>query len=400
MAAVDIYSTGTVSVANGDTEIVGAGGANWSNPNAKPGDSIVIAGNTVTIIDVVNATHLTVLPWPFANVAAGTYAILQTSVRRSAGGDAMVDTAAVFSGLRTKGLYVFVDPDATAPDPSLGREDQFAFQASTKKLWLKTGGVWVFQGIYKGFNITGPYDNDRTYSVGDVASAGGSSYVWINETPASGHAPPNATYWQVLAAKGDPGTDGTDGAAATVSVGTVTTGAPGSSASVTNSGTSSAAVFDFTIPRGNTGTGDVTAANKLSEYTSVANDARLNLGIRQAIQCAGSQNLNLLTDPGTYFTVDTSSINGPGVDDYWMIEVQSMAAFVAGDFAQRATGLTTGYTFTRVCQGGAWSAWRLIGGTISFSNSLASDVALNNASNWRRRYNLVQQFFGVGCSPQ
>ena len=43
---------------------------------------------------------------------------------------------------------------------------------------------------------------------------------------------------------------GTDGAAASVAVGTTTTGAAGTNASVTNSGTSSAAVLDFTIPRG------------------------------------------------------------------------------------------------------------------------------------------------------
>ena len=52
---------------------------------------------------------------------------------------------------------------------------------------------------------------------------------------------------------GADGRDGNDGAAATIAVGTVTTGAAGSSATVTNSGTSSAAVFDFTIPRGDTG---------------------------------------------------------------------------------------------------------------------------------------------------
>ena len=47
--------------------------------------------------------------------------------------------------------------------------------------------------------------------------------------------------------------DGADGAAATIAVGTVTTGAAGSSATVINSGTSSAATFDFVIPRGDTG---------------------------------------------------------------------------------------------------------------------------------------------------
>lgn len=49
---------------------------------------------------------------------------------------------------------------------------------------------------------------------------------------------------------GPQGPPGASGAAATVTVGTVTTLAPGSSATVTNSGTSSAAVLDFGIPAG------------------------------------------------------------------------------------------------------------------------------------------------------
>ena len=54
---------------------------------------------------------------------------------------------------------------------------------------------------------------------------------------------------------GPAGTNGTNGAAATVAVGTVTTGAPGSSAIVTNAGTTSAAILNFTIPQGAAGTG-------------------------------------------------------------------------------------------------------------------------------------------------
>jgi hypothetical protein len=46
---------------------------------------------------------------------------------------------------------------------------------------------------------------------------------------------------------------GPSGTSATVAVGTVTTGAPGSSASVVNAGSSSAAVLNFTIPTGATG---------------------------------------------------------------------------------------------------------------------------------------------------
>lgn len=53
--------------------------------------------------------------------------------------------------------------------------------------------------------------------------------------------------------KGDKGADGADGAAATVAVGTVTTVASTESASVTNSGTTSAAVLNFEIPKGEKG---------------------------------------------------------------------------------------------------------------------------------------------------
>lgn len=56
--------------------------------------------------------------------------------------------------------------------------------------------------------------------------------------------------------KGDPGSSGPPGApglAANVSVGTTTTGAPGSAASVTDSDPTGNAVLNFTIPRGDVG---------------------------------------------------------------------------------------------------------------------------------------------------
>lgn len=53
--------------------------------------------------------------------------------------------------------------------------------------------------------------------------------------------------------KGDQGPAGEAGKAATISVGTVTTGEPGTEVSVTNSGTESAAVFNFVVPKGEQG---------------------------------------------------------------------------------------------------------------------------------------------------
>ena len=65
--------------------------------------------------------------------------------------------------------------------------------------------------------------------------------------------------------KGDKGDKGDNGTAATIEVGTVTTGAAGSSASVTNSGTASNVVLNFTLPRGKDGKdGNVTVDTALS----------------------------------------------------------------------------------------------------------------------------------------
>ena len=71
---------------------------------------------------------------------------------------------------------------------------------------------------------------------------------------------PNLLYWDQaqakwidLKTKGATGNTGPKGDAATISVGTTKTTAPGTDAKVSNSGSTSAAVFDFEIPRGDKG---------------------------------------------------------------------------------------------------------------------------------------------------
>jgi hypothetical protein len=53
--------------------------------------------------------------------------------------------------------------------------------------------------------------------------------------------------------QGDPGPQGDPGTAATITLGAVNTGSPGSDVIISNSGTSTAAVLNFTIPRGDPG---------------------------------------------------------------------------------------------------------------------------------------------------
>lgn len=59
---------------------------------------------------------------------------------------------------------------------------------------------------------------------------------------------------------GATGATGASGAAATIAVGTTTTGAPGSPATVTNVGTSAAAIFNFSVPEGAAGVGNPAGA--------------------------------------------------------------------------------------------------------------------------------------------
>ena len=95
----------------------------------------------------------------------------------------------------------------------------------------------------------GEWSSATTYTQNEAVQYNGTAYVCLqgnsNIIPSS-----NTSVWSVMASKGD---TGTDGASATVSIGTVTTVATGNSATVTNSGTSSVAIFDFNIPKGSRG---------------------------------------------------------------------------------------------------------------------------------------------------
>lgn len=75
---------------------------------------------------------------------------------------------------------------------------------------------------------------------------------------------------------GPSGATGATGAAATISIGSVTTGDPGTNAEVTNSGTPENAIFNFVIPRGESGTGgapEVLAATGTTPQPTAANTA-------------------------------------------------------------------------------------------------------------------------------
>jgi hypothetical protein len=123
----------------------------------------------------------------------------------------------------------------TAPAAGLGLIDDWYLNTITGDTYQKTGlTTWVQTGNIKG--ATG------TINVGSVTTGTAGSSVVVTNVG----TPTNAIF-NFTIPKGDKGDR------ATLAVGTVTTGAPGSAAAVTDTGTASDGILNFTIPRGDTG---------------------------------------------------------------------------------------------------------------------------------------------------
>lgn len=322
MTAFPSYSTGTVAISANGTTVAGSG-SNWTGQNAMSGDTLSVAGfGQVMINSVTDATTLAIDAWPFGAVSAGTaYSIKKTSPLRFVGAATAVAVDQMVTAINTSGFYVFVGSDETVPDPSLGDDGQYALQATTGKQWQKEGGVWTFVGTFKGFGTPAPWDSATAYVAFDVVSFEGASYVCIeantNEQPSNGDSPPNA-FWTVLAAQGE---------AATITVGTVTTGAGGSSAAVTNSGTTGAAVLDFTIPAGEGYGGTSTTSLAIgtgSKAFTTQSGLAYTAGARvRASSAADTTNWmeGLATYSGTTLTVTVTKTNGSGTHADWNLNV-------------------------------------------------------------------------------
>ena len=128
-------------------------------------------------------------------------------------------------------------------------------------------------------------------------------------------------------ATGANGADGADGAAATIAVGTVSTGAPGSAATVTNAGTSSAAVFNFSIPQGATGANGADGA-----------DGADGVGV----PAGGTAGQVLSKVDGTDYNTEWVTPSAGGGIDYFTVTT------VAGSYNQQTTAaFTLGADYTK-----------------------------------------------------
>jgi hypothetical protein len=348
MTAFPSYSTGTVSVGAGATVIVGVGTI-WSGVNARPGDDITIAGHTVKVVDVTDVTHLVIRAWPYTAVTAGTaYSVDQCSPQRFAGAQAMADVSRMIAALNTEGFYVFVAPTLTVPDFSLGDDGQYAFQATTGKLWIKTGGVWVFQGVYKAFGTPAPWNSVTAYNTFDVATLGGSSYVCI--LAHTNHTPPNATYWQLLASIGATGPNPLLPVAPWVTATSYVVGPPASFVSVL--GSSYQCLVSHT-------SGTFTTDQAAGKWGLVAQVGATGAASVVSILPA-STNFNSVVVTGPYETSDTLSTNAPIGGNYWYLEVlQSVNSAYTFQRASLLSG-ANGPTYWRAKAATTWGAWHQV----------------------------------------
>lgn len=208
-------------------------------------------------------------------------------------------------GSESSGLY--------GQSPNFGGSyfEWFIFQEAATQPATPTGGSWSFTTnsgtAPSGWSLLPPSApvNQVWVSIALVNSRSSATLVWTEPglfgvvpnftfpTPITGAAGSDAAVvnlgtasnpsLQFTIPRGDTGATGPEGptgptgAAATIAVGTTTTGAAGTSASVTNVGTSSAAVFDFTIPRGDTGaTGPTGAAATIAVGTTTTTAPNTN----------------------------------------------------------------------------------------------------------------------------
>jgi hypothetical protein len=94
--------------------------------------------------------------------------------------------------------------------------------------------------------------------------------------------------WSHIAGPAGPAGSGTAGAAATIAVGSTTTLSSGSSATVTNAGSSSAAILDFGIPAGVAGSNGTNGTNGSAATISVGTTTTLSAGSSATVTNAGS----------------------------------------------------------------------------------------------------------------
>ena len=175
-------------------------------------------------------------------------------------------------------------------------------------------------GVNGADGATGADGTAATVQVGTTTTGAPGTNASVTNTGTESNAVLNFVI--PAGATGANGADGADGTAATVQVGTTTTGAPGTEASVTNTGTESNAVLNFVIPAGATGASAAesrpsvlavqdTTEQALTENTPVSFAVNLLQSGTDLTHAAGSNQITVET-PGIYQAAFTAEVSPTG----------------------------------------------------------------------------------------
>lgn len=184
--------------------------------------------------------------------------------------------------------------------------------------------------------------------------------------------------------KGDTGATGATGAqgdAATIQIGTVTTGAYGTNASVTNSGTEHDAVFDFVIPQGAPGE-EVTDASNLTLNEITASSANYpTFTVQERLKGIFGKIQKFLSDLKTNYVSKSMMTTSTNIDTAGQAVADAKAIKSLNDslanIGKVYTGTDTGNTVPVGGSGAVISRMTLPAGTYI----LLFDVTKTNSSN-------------------
>jgi hypothetical protein len=253
----NVLSVGTVgTLAPGEdatVEITGTSPEQTINFEIPQGLAATIAAGTTT-------TSVPGTPAAVTNSGDTGSAVFDFDIPQGAAATIAVGTTSTVvngtpAAVSNSGTSAEATLDFTIPAGPTGPQGPIGATGATGIEWQ---GEWV--------NSTDYVDNDAVFY--DGASWFASGNPTLAEIPSS-----SSTHWYPLALQG---IQGIQGDAATIAVGTVATGEAGSSTIITNTGTSGAAVFDITIPKGDTGSlGALTGASPIT-YNSGTSEIGLD----------------------------------------------------------------------------------------------------------------------------
>ncbi|MBQ6664063.1 MAG: collagen-like protein [Synergistaceae bacterium] len=230
------------------------GGSSDGHYHLTPSELAQLRGMGQTIEDALKKVHHEELPDLLGGTDNGHYHLTEAELTKLRNTPATIDVGTVTTG--AAGTQASVIRSGTATNMLLNFVIPKGDKGDAGQNGLN-GQDGKVATIRVGTTTTGAAGSEAR-----VTNGGTDNEAVLNFT-----IPRGAT--GATGAPGVQGPQGPDGRAATIRLGTVSTGAPNSNVSITNSGTENAAVFNFTIPRGATGAAGANGTNGVTPTISI-----------------------------------------------------------------------------------------------------------------------------------